>query len=325
MATQKTLDEDDGSCIFTIDQMPIPMHSAGNRKSSVSHLSEDEDDDLSTVLSSPIKPTHEHRRSSISITSVYGSNASSIGSDETEADNSFVSFGGLHSPRKKSASKQNSHSNQRSPFKGRRFQRRGSTMKASIPDEDFASTGRTTAAAAADIEGDSNSLPPRPRRTSIGNATSATNTFVQDKNGKRRSLGGMLASLSRQSSLSTLNSKQNENHNDDQQSYASQRSEGGNSAESRRRYQRRGSVTKYSLNETLTNIDDPIRNCDVVQQDERNTLSEQLPPFAPTTSRRSSQSNGRFSQCRSEEERTTHSGQPQPRYQRRGSVTKYNI
>ncbi|KAL3911448.1 MAG: hypothetical protein SGARI_001644 [Bacillariaceae sp.] len=210
--------------------MPLPTRSTGSRRGSVSSRGDDDDVDMSIPIS-PVKTTsRERRRSSISITSVYGANMSAADHGDDEEHTSVSTFGDLHSPRQ---------GNQSSPSKGRRVQRRGTVMKPFIPDGDSMSVGGATAISVSDREEESKPLPlPRPRRSSTGTTKSMISASAQDKGGKRLSLGGMLASLSRQNSQRSVGSKQSKKSRDDEQSVVSQRSEGGSSAGSRRRYQR---------------------------------------------------------------------------------------
>ncbi len=146
---------------------------------------------------------------------------------------------------------------------------------------------------------------------------------------------------------------------DDQGSVASGMSDSSRS----QRYQRRGSVTKYSLGSALACLDDraaaavsskgsPLAiQALKYQQDDRSAISEQLPPRPVRPSKNSPKTDCRgpttssvvaASDCRrpprisrygqqykdDDDQRSTVSEQPprnRERYQRRGSVTKYSL
>ena len=291
---------DDDCSVNTIDQLPVPVRAVGASLRSFSHHDEEDDEGsngaLVDTIPLPMKGFKERRGSTLSVTSAISfDSASAYGEEE---DNSESHHSELCSPvamrgRRPSnecigdtGGNQASWDDQcsvASERTSRSCKRRGSVTKYSL-DNALSSLPR-------DSHDDYNShqysddrstiseqLPPRPRPRRIINPLKNLSRPPRTEAGagKRRttSLTGLLNSLPGKHT-STSHADQ------DDQSVASHRSEGA-----LKRYNRRGSVTKYSLDHALASLEgdqeSPTKKAGKSSYDphgdDRSTYSEQLPP-----------------------------------------------
>jgi hypothetical protein len=199
-----------------------------------------------------------------------------------------------------------------------RYRRRGSITKFSLGDSTSSFESDDHQSFHEKSLGRSEHLPPRPHRQSSD----------------RQSLGGMLNVLP-----GALPSQ--DDHLQDDRSVASGKSEG------RQRYRRRGSVTKFSLEDGLNSLESQNDNGHHRHQsheDDRSVLSEQLPPrssqsrrVSATKPKRTNSLSAMLSSLPSEastsvsecDEKSINSdgilGGGCQRYRRRGSVTRYSM
>jgi hypothetical protein len=337
---------DDDCSVNTIDQLPIPVRAVGGSTRSFSHHDEEDDEGSNSALVDtiplPMKGFKERRGSTLSVSSAISFDSTSLYGEEDDnseshhsdlcspvtmrgrrPSNESIGDGGNHS----SWDDQCSVASERT---SRSCKRRGSVTKYSLnnalsslpkndPYDDYNahqfSDDRSTI---------SEQLPPRPR--SIINPS---------KNSSRPPRTRTLTGL-----LNSLPGKQNTSHADqDDQSVGSQRSEGA-----LKRYNRRGSVTKYSLDQALASLDSdqgsPAKKAGGSSYDphgdDRSTYSEQLPP-RPRTARRSSTTTSTSKSKTKSSSSSVDYGYgdaasvtgsedgSRSRYRRRGSVTKYSL
>jgi hypothetical protein len=224
----------------------------------------------------------------------------------------------------------------------RRLQRRGSITKYSLHKGPASLDNRNADFQTTNFGYDdqrsihSEQLPPRPRRMSTIPLQPRSSMPTQNIGGREMcSLGVILASLP----SDTSDAVNRYGLQGDQQSLASHHSETCSTG-SRRRYQRRGSVTKYSLHKALGSLDCaqaemsiggasqrlPVENRSI-QSDQiatlslgrNNTVSCSRKPCAPGSN---SCEEGRRNSGSS---LSKHDAMGRPTHQRRGSVTRYNL
>jgi hypothetical protein len=177
-------------------------------------------------------------------------------------------------------------------------------------------------------------LPPRPRRMSTIPLQPRSSTSTKNSGGREMcSLGVILASLP--SDISDAD--KSDVLQGDQQSLASHHSESCSTG-SRRRYQRRGSVTKYSLHQSLGSLDCAQAKMSIggpsqrLPVEDRSTTPDQIatmPRGLKNIVSRSRKHSGPASNSCEEGQRNSgsslskHDTMGRPTHQRRGSVTRY--